>query len=279
MSVDAVSADNYRRLNAEEMILANKQSIDIAKQFDAYFLQSVFKSENLEQHFTDAVSAPIGTNRTGFHGVSASYHPELLSSLLSPESSPERTVSQADNVITDAVENKRVGINPSVDEFIKTVWPYAVQAANLIGLDPGVLVAQAALETGWGHHIAKDPNGNSSNNLFNIKASANHSGQSVAVKTTEFIADKSVKLVASFKKYPTVGQSFEDYVSLIKKNPRYQAALSSVDDPRSYAEALQNAGYATDPEYANKIVSIYQGNELRGALERCGIQPGVSLGL
>lgn len=68
MSVDAVSADNYRRLNAEEKIVPNKQSIDIAKQFDAYFLQSVFKSENLDQHFTDAVSVPIGTNRTGVSG-------------------------------------------------------------------------------------------------------------------------------------------------------------------------------------------------------------------
>lgn len=271
MVVEAVSADEYRSDYVQEKIPASNEFSEISKQFDACFLQTVLKSDDLGQHFTNDINQATGSRNGIFH----SGPPISLTKQATPEDAvtlPVDKLPVQENIATvNTSENKTGKINPSVDAFIKAVWPYAVQVSCVIGLAPGVLVAQAALETGWGQYIAKDDAGNSSNNLFNIKAPADHSGSSVMIKTTEFVADKPIKMMASFKKYSTVEQSFQDYISLIKGNHRYQAALSNTDDPRRYADALQDAGYATDPEYANKIISIYQGNELRGALERCGL--------
>lgn len=270
MVVDVVSAENYRRLDRQEPIPANKDLANIAKQFDACLLQAVQRSDSLEQHFTKTSSPFMGTQHDIGHVISGGQFVRTISA--SQEIMPvEPIVPQPITLSIPVPDMLRSSNNPSTDEFVKSLWPYAVQAASLIGLDPGVLIAQVALETGWGRSIAKDTAGNSSNNLFNIKAPADQSEQSVVIKTTEFIADKPIKMTASFKTYSTVEQSFQDYISLIKGSHRYQTALSNADNPGRYAEALQDAGYATDPEYANKILSIYQGRELRGAMERCGL--------
>lgn len=272
MVVEAVSADDYRSEFVREKIPASKDFSEISKQFDACFLQTVLKSDDLGQLFTKGIYQVTGSRNDIFHPSSISSLTKQIMPCEDAVTLPDDKLPVQENMEIAATSVSKTGnINSSVDAFIKAVWPYAVQVSSVIGLDPGVLVAQAALETGWGQYIAKDDAGNSSNNLFNIKASADHSGSSVVIKTTEFVADKPIKQLASFKKYPTVEQSFQDYISLIKGSHRYQEALFNAADPRRYADALQDAGYATDPEYANKIISIYQGNELRGALERCGL--------
>lgn len=158
----------------------------------------------------------------------------------------------------------------SIDEFVKSIWPYAQHAATLLGLDPKLLVAQAALETGWGQFVARDENGSSSNNFFNIKSIGKQQNDAVEVKTTEYAADIPIKTKALFKKYSSVENSFEDYVSLIKENSRYEQALANANDPQRFIKALHDAGYATDPQYADKILSIYHGDELQQSLERIG---------
>ena len=132
-------------------------------------------------------------------------------------------------------------------------------------------MAQAALETGWGKLVAKDEDGTSSNNLFNIKTGTNKEFDSVKIKTTEYIADTPIKMTASFRKYPSVEHSFNDYVSLIKGSDRYQNALANATNPEQYVNELHKAGYATDPAYGNKILSIYHGDELNQAMQRCGL--------
>lgn len=158
----------------------------------------------------------------------------------------------------------------SIDEFVKSIWPYAQQAASMLGLDPKLLVAQAALETGWGQYVTRDENGGSSNNFFNIKSTGKQQNDAVEVKTTEYVADIPVKTKALFKKYASVENSFADYVSLIKDNSRYEQALANANDPHRFIKALHDAGYATDPRYADKILSIYHGDELQQALARIG---------
>ncbi|QRN04167.1 flagellar assembly peptidoglycan hydrolase FlgJ [Legionella sp. MW5194] len=158
----------------------------------------------------------------------------------------------------------------SIDEFVKSIWPYAQQAASMLGLDPKLLVAQAALETGWGQYVTRDEDGSSSNNFFNIKSTGKQQNEAVEVKTTEYVADIPVRTKASFKKYSSVENSFADYVSLIKDNSRYEQALANANDPHRFIKALHDAGYATDPRYADKILSIYHGDELQQALERIG---------
>lgn len=246
----------------------------MASQFEAMIFQSMLESTCIAQHFTDENSA-----------LSNPYHetgqctPGVLPMLQEPQSleTIDGTSQAAFNLLSDSLsmpqptaEHKDFRANPSVDDFVKSLWPYLKQASNITGLDPKILLAQAALETGWGRFIAKDSKGESSHNLFNIKSSAGNAAESVEINTTEYIANTPVKMVSSFKKYSSMEQSVSDYVSLIKGSDRYQTALAHAGSPHQYMNALQEAGYATDPNYAHKILSIYHGEELQQALERNG---------
>ncbi|NVK43069.1 MAG: flagellar assembly peptidoglycan hydrolase FlgJ [Oceanospirillaceae bacterium] len=151
-------------------------------------------------------------------------------------------------------------------DFVAELLPHAERLAPLIGVDPKVLLAQAALETGWGRHIVGDTAGNSSRNLFNIKADSGWQGERVGVTTLEYRDGLAVREPAAFRAYGSYADSFEDYVSFLKQNPRYQQALERAADPRAYLRELQAAGYATDPAYAEKIGNIFEGETLARGL-------------
>jgi flagellar protein FlgJ len=138
----------------------------------------------------------------------------------------------------------------SAEDFVAQVLPHAQRAAAELGVTPNVLIAQAALETGWGKHTA----GN--NNLFGIKAGSHWTGATRTLHTTEFSNGTPHTEAASFRSYTSVGDSFDDYVKLIKNNPRYAGAVGSGLDNVRFASALQKAGYATDPAYARKIAAL-----------------------
>ena len=144
----------------------------------------------------------------------------------------------------------------SAEEFIATMLPMAEKAADKLGVDARYLVAQAALETGWGKSIIKQSDGSTSHNLFGIKSHNSWSGESARVMTTEYKAGKAVRESASFRAYDSYQQSFEDFVNFLQSNGRYQKALSSTENPEQFARELQKAGYATDPNYARKISQI-----------------------
>lgn len=150
--------------------------------------------------------------------------------------------------------------------FVRAIWNHANSAARELGTRAEVLIAQAALETGWGRHMPRHADGGSSNNLFGIKAGKGWSGARVAVPTLEFRDGVMRREQADFRAYGSLGEGFADYVALIKGNPRYQGALVAGSDPQGYADGLQRAGYATDPEYSLKIRSILQGDILQSAL-------------
>ncbi|MEH6349673.1 MULTISPECIES: flagellar assembly peptidoglycan hydrolase FlgJ [unclassified Pseudomonas] len=142
------------------------------------------------------------------------------------------------------------------DEFVNAMLPMAKEAADRIGVDPRYLVAQAALETGWGKSVMRQPDGSSSHNLFGIKASANWKGDSARAITSEFRNGAMVKETAEFRSYASYRDSFHDLVNLLQSNSRYQDVLKSADKPEQFVRELQKAGYATDPNYANKISNI-----------------------
>ncbi|MBL4742752.1 MAG: flagellar assembly peptidoglycan hydrolase FlgJ [Idiomarina sp.] len=144
----------------------------------------------------------------------------------------------------------------SPQDFIDAVRPHAEKVAAEHGLNADVLVAQAALETGWGQRMIPGRHGGSSNNLFNIKADQRWSGDKSHVATLEFDGEVAKKERAAFRSYQNVEQSLQDYVEFIKGHPRYQQALQVADDPKQYAQQLQQAGYATDPQYADKIQAV-----------------------
>jgi flagellar protein FlgJ len=162
----------------------------------------------------------------------------LSSSLAEPGSStlPERFESPAD--------------------FVRQLLPLAERAAGSSGINPRVMIAQAALETGWGRHMIKGDADSPSFNLFGIKADQRWSGESVDIATTEFREGVPLSERASFRSYPDYESSFRDYVSFLESNPRYKDVLGSADDPDEFARGLQDAGYATDPNYGEKIRRI-----------------------
>jgi flagellar protein FlgJ len=144
----------------------------------------------------------------------------------------------------------------TADDFVATMLPLAKDAAARIGVDPTVLVAQAALETGWGKSIMRDDSGKSSHNLFGIKASGSWQGDQARAITSEFRDGKMVRETAEFRSYDSYADSFHDLVSLLQSNNRYQGVVKSADNPEQFVKELQKAGYATDPDYASKISQI-----------------------
>jgi len=150
--------------------------------------------------------------------------------------------------------------------FIRDILPQAKSAANTLGVSPGLLVAQSALETGWGKHVMARPDGSSAFNLFGIKAGPSWRGDTVTKPTLEFRNGVMQTEIAHFRAYPSAGDSLKDYVEFIQSNSRYRDALAHGGDDIQYVKSLQKAGYATDPNYADKIVSIMQGNRLQQTL-------------
>ncbi|MDR0207818.1 MAG: flagellar assembly peptidoglycan hydrolase FlgJ [Pseudomonas putida] len=142
------------------------------------------------------------------------------------------------------------------DQFVATMLPMAEQAAKRIGIDPRYLVAQAALETGWGKSVMRNADGSSSHNLFGIKATGSWQGGQARAITSEFRGGQFVKETAAFRSYDSYQDSFHDLVSLLQNNARYQDAVKSADNPEQFVRELQKAGYATDPNYASKISQI-----------------------
>lgn len=169
----------------------------------------------------------------------------------------ERALEVAGQTVTATTADLNRKQFSSPEEFVATMMPMAEQAAKKLGVDPRYLVAQAALETGWGKSIINNKGGDSSHNLFGIKAHG-WGGASANVTTSEYVQGVKVKEKADFRSYDSFEQSFNDYVSFLQSNGRYSQALQSTANPERFVNELQQAGYATDPHYARKISQIAQ---------------------
>jgi peptidoglycan hydrolase FlgJ len=152
-------------------------------------------------------------------------------------------------------------LSASKDDFLRTLRPHAEQAARELGVDPNALLAQAALETGWGRSLPCNAQGECSFNLFGIKAGSQWSGATVNVPTLEFEDGIPVRKVERFRAYDSPADSFRDYAALIRDSSRYASARGAGDNVEAFATALQQGGYATDPHYAQKIATV--ANEVR----------------
>ncbi|HEX4052013.1 MAG TPA: flagellar assembly peptidoglycan hydrolase FlgJ [Steroidobacteraceae bacterium] len=140
--------------------------------------------------------------------------------------------------------------------FVQQLAPYAQRAATALGVSADTLIAQAALETGWGRHVVKGTSASdSSHNLFGLKAGTAWQGATASATTTEYTGGNAQRFTQSFRSYASVQQGVSDYVSLLKSRAAYHAALGSGTDAGAFGTALQRAGYATDPDYARKLVA------------------------
>ncbi|MCJ8321032.1 MAG: flagellar assembly peptidoglycan hydrolase FlgJ [Colwellia sp.] len=140
-------------------------------------------------------------------------------------------------------------------DFVTALIEPAKSVENKLGIPFEVVIAQAALETGWGQKIIKSEQGESSNNLFNIKADNRWQGSKITKDTLEFEQGSLVKKSALFRSYESIKDSVKDYINFLSSGDRYQNALDNVGNVEHFLHGLQKAGYATDPNYANKIMA------------------------
>lgn len=150
-------------------------------------------------------------------------------------------------------------------EFVSRLWPHAWEASQATGIPAHFMIAQAALESGWGRAEPKLADGSPSHNLFGIKAGRSWRGAVAEVATTEYVNGAPQRSVERFRAYASYAEAFRDYADLLVSNPRYAAVLNQ-QDPAAFARGLQQAGYATDPMYADKLTRIIGGNTLRAGL-------------
>jgi flagellar protein FlgJ len=173
-----------------------------------------------------------------------------------------------------ALESPTTPDAPTPAQFVAALLPDANEAAAALGVEPRLLLAQAALETGWGRAVPQRGN-ESANNLFGIKAGASWSGASVEHWTLEHDGGVTAPQQERFRAYGSAAESFADYADLIATARRYAGALEHGGDPEAYARGLTKAGYATDPEYADKWLAIYHGRRLEQALQGIDLAPQI----
>lgn len=156
------------------------------------------------------------------------------------------------------IQPKNLSENPSIAGFQSLMTPHAHAASLATGIPSHLMLGQAALETGWGKRELKGTDGTPSYNLFGIKATGNWNGKTVDAVTTEYIHGIKQKRIEKFRAYDSYADSFKDFANLMRNNPRYQQVMENLHDTTAYAQAMQKAGYATDPNYAIKLASVIE---------------------
>lgn len=152
-------------------------------------------------------------------------------------------------------------------DFVNRLWPHAAEASRSTGIPAHFMIGQAALESGWGGREIRAADGTPSHNLFGIKAGRGWTGRTVDIVTTEYVNGAPQKVVDRFRAYDSYADSFRDYAKLMRGNPRYAAVLEAGNDATAFARGLQKAGYATDPQYADKLARVINGSVLRQSLQ------------
>lgn len=286
---DANSLNSLKNLASDNSPEALKAA---AKQFEAVFLGMVLKSMRdatpqdglmdseqtktfqsmLDQQLAQAMAAKGSTGLAAMiekqlsrgQGVVAGGEPASSAAAASDTQRVGRGGSGLPGVGSANVQGVESGGsgagNPT--DFVDKLWPHAAKAGRTLGIPPHFMIAQAALETGWGKSEMVTGNGSSAHNLFGVKAGKDWNGPVVEQVTTEYVGGVAQKVTARFRAYASYEEAFNDYAKLLKNSPRY-AGLAGTQDPAGFAQGLQQAGYATDPMYASKLERIISGPSLR----------------
>lgn len=241
LATDKTNSRNNSLLNAISSSKPHKAQSDIApisySGDELLSAQSVLNQSKAQ--FTALVNNPFG-------------------SALGVNSAKSMQATSVPYATSSTTENNNVKIStPNFEQpkdFVFAMVQPAKKVQEKLGVPFEVVIAQAALETGWGQKIIKDVDGASSNNLFNIKADARWAGNKVSKDTLEFENGAMVKKTAPFRVYQSISESVNDYVNFLSTNNRYQDALQQSGNVEQFLQGLQKAGYATDPQYANKIL-------------------------
>ncbi|KXI27892.1 flagellar assembly peptidoglycan hydrolase FlgJ [Paraglaciecola hydrolytica] len=266
--------------------------VEAAKQFEGIFLQMMLKSMRKAQDVLADEESPFNSEQVKFY---RDMHDQQLATDLATNGSvgladiivkqlgqladgytPASIIRNDGNLSVlnqhriksiqqaqDAVlgqPNYKASSFETPQQFLETLYPQAKQAAEQLGLDPKALLAQAAVETGWGKYLIHNAQGQNSHNLFGVKADKSWTGNKTLIDSIEFEQGIAKTAKSPFRAYDSFGDALQDYVDFVKQNPRYQDAINNTEQAPRYFAELQQAGYATDPEYANKVVSVLNGD-------------------
>lgn len=275
MAADANSLNNLKyatRDNSPESIKAAAVQFEalminmmLKSMRDATPKESMFDSEQ-SRTFTSMLdqqlSQQIANRGTGLADMLArqlqnkltSVPPEALDSLSATPRSMPLNASQSAAGVTNANQ----ALPQNAREFVQQMSQHAEAASQDSGIPAHLMLGQAALETGWGKRQITGADGTASNNLFGIKAGPNWKGKTVDALTTEYINGVPQKRIEKFRAYDSYADSFRDFANMMRNNPRYENVLGNTGSTAGYAQAMQDAGYATDPQYASKLRRVIE---------------------
>lgn len=284
------SANTYTDNNGLAALKANSGSPQalhaVAQQVDALFLQMMLKS------MRDA-SAEVGepdSNELGMYqdmfdkqiALTMSQHQSLgigaamtarlpgaapaTAAVPGVGSRPATTTTSAVPAGAMVVPAAPAGIAQSAADFVSQVLPTIRDAAQALGVSPLGMLAQAALETGWGQRMARTADGTPSLNLFGVKAGDGWGGVRASAATLEFKGGVATAQRTAFRAYASIQASVQDFANLLQSSPRYAQAVAAGANAQAYVAAIGQSGYATDPEYGNKLTEILNSGTLRSAL-------------
>ncbi|WP_211465989.1 flagellar assembly peptidoglycan hydrolase FlgJ [Collimonas silvisoli] len=290
-ALDVQGVDALRRTTRNSPQDGLKQ---VSRQFEAMFMQMVLKSmreatpsdgmfdSQQEKMYTSMLDQQLAQNLSGrglglaeamqaqlSRAVDASASQQQPSALgkmptgadTHPNPAPAAAMPTVQNLsLYDAADygsGRSAGANPQahVDQFLSRMTASAEVASRASGVPSQLILAQAALESGWGKREIKGDDGSRSHNLFGIKADKSWKGPVVQAATTEYVNGVPQQTKASFRAYASYDEAFSDYARFLAGNPRYAQVLAT-RDPAEAAHGLQRAGYATDPQYGEKLVRI-----------------------
>lgn len=275
----AADAQSLGNLKAEAGKSSPEAIKETAKQFESLFMRELIKSmreasASTKSGMLDNAGSDLGTDLLDQQfAVQMSGQPGGLSELIEQQLRQQLglapTQQTSDSGKPDVVESPvslkmatqlarpsgKSGRAPSENQanFVRQHSDIANQIEKESGIPASFMLGQAGHETGWGQYQIKTKGGAPSYNLFGIKAGASWSGKVAEVTTTEFINGVAQKRVARFRAYDSYEDSFKDYSRMISESPRYAKVRQQTDSAHAFASGLQKAGYATDPEYANKL--------------------------
>jgi peptidoglycan hydrolase FlgJ len=296
----APAANNYHNLNGLEALKKDPKSPEalhaVAQQIDALFLQMMLKSmRDAGAEIGESASNEMGMYQDMFDkqvSLSMSQHQSIgLGAQLTrqlaaaaggsdpasktpvpttvpargPNSFTGQSTVDADGHAGDT-SNNVAPADPS--EFVSQVYPAIQRAAQALGVNPLAIMAQAALETGWGKRMPRSSDGTPSHNLFGIKADDNWNGPRVAADTVEFSGGVVTQKRTAFRAYGSIEDSVNDFARLLSTSPRYREAVAGGASTHGYVAGIGKSGYATDPQYANKLNDVLNSSTFRNLVSK-----------
>jgi peptidoglycan hydrolase FlgJ len=261
MAVSGLNADPLSTLRSAAARDPKAAIQEAAKQFEGLFMQELMKSmrqATMSSGMLDNEGTQLGTEMldtqfaakmTGLKGGLS----EAIARQLERQMGLLEAGKKASPQINTVVQRTPLRPPASAQEFVALHTEAAKKAEEVTGIPASFMVAQAAHETGWGKKAIRMADGSNSFNLFGIKAGAGWKGATTEIVTTEFIDGRAQKIAQRFRAYSSYDESFADYARLMKTSPRYRDVVANAETAHGFAQGLQRAGYATDPDYADKL--------------------------